>query len=74
MQLGDAQVYAYVRLYQGRQLLVLNNFYGTETTFEVPVAYQVAQAKTLISNYNRDLTNLPAQIKLQPYEAIALAF
>ncbi|KRM31854.1 treC protein [Agrilactobacillus composti DSM 18527 = JCM 14202] len=74
VQLGDAQVYAYVRLYQGRQLLVLNNFYGTETTFEVPVAYQVAQAKTLISNYNRDLTNLPAQIKLQPYEAIALAF
>ncbi|ERN52184.1 glycoside hydrolase family 13 protein [Alkalihalophilus marmarensis] len=68
-QLLDADhpsVFAYERELNGDQLIVICNFYGEETTFDLG---NRKAAEVVISNYANEL---PAsdEIKLRPYEAI----
>ncbi|MDV2684081.1 alpha-glucosidase [Alkalihalophilus lindianensis] len=59
-------VFAYERELNGEKLLVLCNFYGEKTTFELNdcTPYEV-----LISNYPTELPN-DAMVTLSPYEAL----
>jgi len=66
----DEQVFAYLRQWNGESLLVINNFYGTETSFSLPGNLQLeGKTEIMISNYDdvsQDLNN----VKLRPYESV----
>ncbi|MDE7024200.1 MAG: alpha-glucosidase C-terminal domain-containing protein, partial [Ligilactobacillus sp.] len=68
----DKQVFAFERYLDDSndKLLVLNNFYGTKTTVKLTDLAGKA-GKVLLSNYDRDLTNWPDTITLNPYETLA---
>lgn len=69
---GDhPSVFAYVRTYKDEQLLVINNFYGNEVTFNIPndVEIEGKNANMLISNY-KDSASLSRNIRLRPFESI----
>ncbi|KRM95377.1 trehalose-6-phosphate hydrolase [Liquorilactobacillus aquaticus DSM 21051] len=74
----NPQVFAYERYLlddlQEKRMLVINNFYGKPTTVTLPKQYQDKAVKTLISNYNLDITKLDKEIVLRPYEALAVKF
>ncbi|MBA1394426.1 alpha,alpha-phosphotrehalase, partial [Lactobacillus sp. XV13L] len=72
LDLTHPQVFAYVRSLRAQSLIVINNFYGQSTKFQLPVEFQQLSTTALISNYQRQLAHIPHQITLQPYEAIAL--
>ena len=65
-------IFAYLRSYKTKKLLVINNFYDTETTFKLPAKLENLvdyNSKILISNYD----NAPAEFKniqLRPYESV----
>lgn len=61
-------VYAFVREHEGQRLLVLNNFYGTETSLTIPVAF--AAGSVLLSNYGQ--TELGETLTLAPYQTLAI--
>lgn len=61
-------VYAFVREHEGQRLLVLNNFYGTETSLKIPVAF--ATGSVLLSNYGQ--TELGETLTLAPYQTLAI--
>ncbi|WP_202080494.1 alpha,alpha-phosphotrehalase [Caldalkalibacillus salinus] len=63
------QIFAYVRHGEGEKLLVVNNFYGTDVTFECPVSLQQYEANILISNY-KDSSETYDRVHLRPYESI----
>ncbi|MEY8303509.1 alpha,alpha-phosphotrehalase [Anaerosalibacter bizertensis] len=67
----DEEIFAYIRSYKNEKLLVINNFYGKETKFELPEEIEVEgwKVKVLISNYE-DITNDIKNLKLRPYESI----
>ena len=62
------QVYAFERYLDGQKLLVLNNFYGSETEVEIPAEYQAG--RVLLSNYEN--VELADKISLQPYQTLAI--
>lgn len=64
-------IYAYMRTYHDERLIVINNFYGIETDFEIPkeINLEGYSSKLLISNY-RDSSAAIDRIKLRPYESI----
>lgn len=62
------RVYAFVREHEGQRLLVLNNFYGTETSLTIPVAF--AAGSMLLSNYGQ--TELGETLTLAPYQTLAI--
>ncbi|MNN39694.1 Oligo-1,6-glucosidase [compost metagenome] len=67
----NLKVFGYIRSYENKELIVLNNFYGE--TIDVDVKEFVDEYKTLdilISNY-KDSTKDLKNIKLRPYESIA---
>ncbi|MDM5226492.1 alpha,alpha-phosphotrehalase [Cytobacillus sp. NJ13] len=64
-------VFAYVRNGDNEKLLVVNNFYGKETSFIIPEHVQADEYKDeiLLSNYNQ--SHSAAQtINLRPYESV----
>ena len=61
-------IYAFVREHEGQRLLVLNNFYGTETSLKIPVAF--ATGSVLLSNYGQ--TELGETLTLAPYQTLAI--
>lgn len=65
------EVFAYIRELNKDKLLVVNNFYGKDTTFELPEEFGLHNLKTeiLISNYD-DSSEKFTKIKLRPYESI----
>jgi trehalose-6-phosphate hydrolase len=67
----DQDVFAYVRNGNGEKLLVVNNFYGKETTFECPSELNAADydSSILISNYD-DSPERFGRMTLRPYESI----
>ncbi|MGI8313546.1 alpha,alpha-phosphotrehalase [Halobacillus mangrovi] len=66
----DDELFAYLREWNGERLLVVNNFYGKETTFNLPEDVDVkGQAEILISNY-ADSSEDYAKVHLRPYESI----
>ncbi|MCA1012731.1 alpha,alpha-phosphotrehalase [Halobacillus halophilus] len=66
----DEQVFAYLRQWNGESLLVINNFYGTETSFSLPENLQLeGKTEVMISNYN-DVSQELRDVKLRPYESV----
>lgn len=61
-------VYAFVREHEGQRLLVLNNFYGTETSLKIPADF--ATGSVLLSNYGQ--TELGETLTLAPYQTLAI--
>ncbi|CCI86085.1 alpha,alpha-phosphotrehalase [Lactobacillus pasteurii DSM 23907 = CRBIP 24.76] len=69
----DQQVLAYRRFLPGQSqsLLVFNNFSKDEASLDLD-KYQGKSCQVLISNYQSDLTTLPADLKLAPYQSLAV--
>ncbi len=65
------KVMGYTRLHDDQLLIALNNFYGEETTVELPacVLDKVKESKVLITNYQHT-SELKKDIVLRPYESI----
>ncbi|VTS42631.1 trehalose-6-phosphate hydrolase [Streptococcus pseudoporcinus] len=63
------QVYAFERELDGQKLLVLNNFFATEVSVDLPECYQNGQV--LISNYDNEVS-LSDNIRLKAYQTIAI--
>ncbi|EPB99150.1 MAG: alpha,alpha-phosphotrehalase [Lactobacillus delbrueckii] len=66
----DQQVFAYVRELDGEKLVVFNNFYGKEAVISMPSDLQEC-GQVLLDNYQRELSCLPGELSLQPYESLA---
>lgn len=67
---GHEQIYAYTRELGSELWLVILNFFGEQTTFELPAHLKHSATELIISNYNdvdasQDIGSLP----LRPYEA-----
>lgn len=66
----DQQVFAYVRELDGEKLVVFNNFYGKDAVVSVPSDLQEC-GQILLDNYKRELSCLPGELSLRPYESLA---
>lgn len=66
----DQQVFAYIRELDGEKLVVFNNFYGKEAVISVPSDLQEC-GQILLDNYQRELSCLPGELSLRPYESLA---
>ena len=64
-------IFAYVRNGQDEKLLVVNNFYGKDTVFELPASVKVDgyKAELLLSNYEDSDEDI-SRINLRPYESV----
>jgi trehalose-6-phosphate hydrolase len=64
-------IFAYVRSNDKEKLLVINNFYGKDTSFTLPESLisDSYSAEILLSNYQDSSTEIK-QIQLRPYESI----
>ena len=67
--LDDPEVFAYIREKDGQKLFVLNHFYGTNYSFDLPNEIEVREEKLLIGNYSD--AKLKKEMKLRPYETVA---
>ena len=67
----DEQIFAYIRNGADEKLLVINNFYGSETIFELPedITFEGYHSEILLSNY-KDSSKEFKQVLLRPYESI----
>ncbi|MCM3616475.1 alpha-glucosidase [Sutcliffiella horikoshii] len=64
----DQEIFAYVRTYQNKKLLVICNFYDQEPTFKLPKDIHFMTKQLLLSNYKVDEQASISDINLQPYE------
>lgn len=66
------KVIAYVRRYEDKVLVVLNNFYGESTKVNIPsdILNECINSNIILSNYS-DSGKLGEEIILRPYESIA---
>ncbi|WP_419887436.1 alpha,alpha-phosphotrehalase [Neobacillus niacini] len=64
-------IFAFVRKTENEMLLVINNFYGKDTSFSLPVKLDIDGLANgvLLSNYE-DSAPLAKEIHLRPYESI----
>jgi trehalose-6-phosphate hydrolase len=64
-------IFAFVRKTENEMLLVINNFYGKDTTYMLPVKLDIDGLSNgvLLSNYE-DSAPLAKEIPLRPYESI----
>ncbi|WP_076463453.1 alpha,alpha-phosphotrehalase [Actinomyces mediterranea] len=69
-QTEHPQVFAYMRTLDERRLLVLNNFYGTQTVIDIPAEF--IGAEVLISNYPDVTAPFAASVPLAPYQSLAI--
>ncbi|MBY0063082.1 MULTISPECIES: alpha,alpha-phosphotrehalase [Priestia] len=67
----DEQIFAYIRNGADEKLLVINNFYGSETIFELPenITFEGYHSEILLSNYE-DSSKEFKRVLLRPYESI----
>ncbi|SDI72987.1 trehalose-6-phosphate hydrolase [Natribacillus halophilus] len=64
----DEQIFAYRRTWKKDTLLVINNFFDTETTFACPVDLLEKNASLLLTNDHH--RQLQSTMKLAPYESL----
>lgn len=64
------EIYSYLRCYGDDRILVILNFSGKESLFELPKDIGYSDKKLLIGNYSVDAKEKSESIKLRPYEAI----
>ncbi|GAB1805230.1 alpha,alpha-phosphotrehalase [Priestia megaterium] len=67
----DEQIFAYIRNGADEKLLVINNFYGSETIFQLPenLTFEEYHSEILLSNYE-DSSKEFKRVLLRPYESI----
>lgn len=63
----DPQIFAYTRNWNGEQLIVVNNFYGTEVELDLPITLKEG-TEILLSNYSD--STISSSLQLRPYESI----
>jgi oligo-1,6-glucosidase len=63
------EIYAYVRTFQDKKLLVICNFYGNSPVFELPRNIHFMTKQLLASNYETEEQSDISRFTLQPYEA-----
>lgn len=70
----DQQVFAYERYLDSKdeKMLVFTNFYGKEHSVILPEEYQGKDYELLLDNYPAESGNLEKELKLKPYEALAI--
>lgn len=66
--MDNTRVFAYQRTLNNQRLVVLNNFYGTETSITLPKF--PGNVSTLINNYPKDIS-LTTSLSLAPYQSVA---
>ncbi|WP_270181468.1 alpha,alpha-phosphotrehalase [Alkalihalobacillus sp. CinArs1] len=66
----DPQIFAYVRETDREKLLVINNFYETEATVELPDHVEVDGFERLLSNYSEDPHEEIDGKVLRPFESV----
>ncbi|MFB4165553.1 alpha,alpha-phosphotrehalase [Alteribacillus sp. JSM 102045] len=67
------QIFSYIRTDKNEALLVLNNFYQEETTFQLQETFKYLlqkESRVLLSNYD-DSSNTIDNVLLRPYESVA---
>ncbi|PFK06068.1 alpha,alpha-phosphotrehalase [Bacillus cereus] len=69
------KIWAYTRTVNDEVLLVINNFYGEEITYFVPVHVQLDGMKqeVVVSNYKDSSTDIK-KLNLRPYESIVYRY
>jgi len=65
----DEYIYSYLRTLNKGQLLIILNFFSSQTIFNLPKDIDYKDKKLLISNYDIDEDEDIKRIYLQPYEA-----
>lgn len=70
----DPDVFAYQRYLDDskEQLLVFANFYGRSHLITIPDQFQGNPCQVLISNDQQNISTVPAEIEMRPYEAFAI--
>jgi len=63
------EIYAYVRTYQDKKLLVICNFYENNPVFELPRDIHFMTKQLLASNYETEEQSDISRFTMQPYEA-----
>ncbi|MBM7622157.1 oligo-1,6-glucosidase [Bacillus tianshenii] len=63
------EIYAYIRTYQDKRLLVICNFYENNPAFELPRDIHFMTKQLLASNYETEEQSDISRFTLQPYEA-----
>ncbi|MBU9712877.1 alpha,alpha-phosphotrehalase [Evansella tamaricis] len=67
------QLFTYIRRYNNEVLLVVNNFYADEVSFEIPKAFINKEREVLLSNYDNPNTSTTSFL-LRPYESVVYYF
>ncbi|PEZ88103.1 alpha,alpha-phosphotrehalase [Bacillus cereus] len=72
---NHSKIWAYTRTVNDEVLLVINNFYGEEITYSVPVHVQLDGMKqeVVLSNYKDSSTDI-TKLNLRPYESIVYRY
>ncbi|MGD6782061.1 glycoside hydrolase family 13 protein [Sutcliffiella horikoshii] len=65
----EPEIFAYVRSYQNKRLLVICNFYDNNPVFKLPRDINFMTKQLLLSNYTVEEQSNIAEFTLQPYEA-----
>lgn len=63
-------IFAYIRTYEGKQILVVCNFYDKETNFIIPENIKYSCFEIIISNYDEKISDIK-NVLLKPYQAFA---
>ncbi len=64
----DPDLFAYMRTFENKKLVVVCNFYGNTPTFQLPNAIAFSTSTLLISNYS-ETSGSVSNFTLRPYEA-----
>ena len=65
----DERIYSYLRTLNKDRLLIILNFFSSQTIFHLPVNINYQEKELLISNYNVEEKEGIKSIYLRPYEA-----
>lgn len=69
IDLENEKVYAYKRMGESRELIIINNFYGEKTEFDV-TELGLENSEILLSNYEYKPEFKNGKIVLKPYESL----
>jgi len=65
----DEHIYSYLRTLNQERLLIILNFFSSQTIFNLPENINYQEKELLISNYNVEEKEDIKNIYLRPYEA-----
>ncbi|MEA2021805.1 MAG: alpha-glucosidase C-terminal domain-containing protein, partial [Candidatus Caldatribacteriota bacterium] len=65
----DEHIYSYLRTLNQDRLLIILNFFSSQTIFNLPTNINYQEKELLISNYNVEEKEEIKNIYLRPYEA-----